>query len=113
MRKKSPFWIIIKPSLDKKGEAEIKGVADMEVMAEIHNKIMDQKMLKATSNINHNRNKTDDLIYADSRVTSHIINNPGKLKLIVPYKGYDKIFAGNGQGLQTSHIGNAALKNDY
>lgn len=58
-------------------------------------------------------NQIDDQIYADSGATSHIINNLGKLKSIVPYKGHDKIFAGNGQGLQISHIGNASLKTDY
>ena len=60
-----------------------------------------------------NLNQTDDQIYADSWATFHIINNPGKLKTIVPYKGHDKIFVGNGQGLQISHIGNTSLKIDY
>ena len=60
-----------------------------------------------------NLNQTDDQIYIDLEATSHIINNPGKLKTIIPYKGHDKIFVGNGQGLQISHIGNTSLKTYY
>lgn len=49
--------------------------------------------------------------YADSRATSYISNDPGKLNKISTYNGNDKIFVRNGQSLQTSHVVDISLNN--
>lgn len=39
-------------------------------------------------------------IYADSGATSHMMKDIGNFDQIIPYRGNDKIFIGNGHGLK-------------
>ena len=57
--------------------------------------------------------QTDKQIYADSSATAHMVNDLGKLDTILSYKGHDKIFVGNGQALNISHIGDISIKTDH
>ncbi|XP_075101859.1 uncharacterized protein LOC142177285 [Nicotiana tabacum] len=52
----------------------------------------------------------DSSLYAYSRATTHILNNPGKLAKTTSYKGNESIFVGNGDSLPISHIGEGKLK---
>ena len=55
----------------------------------------------------------DPNFYVDSGATTHITNDPGKMSQVIPYKGHDAIFVGNGEALRISHIGKARLKNKH
>ena len=55
----------------------------------------------------------DQHLYVDSGVSAHMVNDPGKLDKIFSYKGHDKIFVGNRQKLDISHIGNISIKTKY
>ena len=55
----------------------------------------------------------DPNFYVDSGVTTHITNDLGKMSQVIPYKGYDAIFVGNGEALRISHIGEARLKTKH
>ena len=52
----------------------------------------------------------DPNVYVDSGAITHITNDPGKMSQVIPYKGHDVIFVGNGKALRISHIGEARLK---
>lgn len=39
----------------------------------------------------------DPNFYAESKATSHMTNNAGKLDQLIAYKGSNKIFIGNGK----------------
>lgn len=67
---------------------------------------------KALAALNLNEGN-DPLLYADSGVTSHILNDPSKILTYQPYKGHEKIFVGNGNQLHISHIGQGKLTNGY
>lgn len=50
-------------------------------------------------------NEVDDTnIYADSGATSHVANDLGKFKSIRHYFGCDKMYVGNGKGLDITYI---------
>ena len=49
----------------------------------------------------------------DSGASAHMVNDPGKLDKSFSYKGHDKIFVGNGQKLDISHIENISIKTKY
>ena len=51
------------------------------------------------------RNEDDPNLYVDSGATTHMLNDTGKLMKLGPYKGNNKIFFGNGDCLNISHIG--------
>ena len=55
----------------------------------------------------------DPNFYVDSGATAHITNDPGKMSQVIPYKGHDVIFVGNGKALRISHIGEARLKTKH
>lgn len=55
----------------------------------------------------------DQHLYVDSGASAHMVNDPGKLDKIFSYKGHDKIFVGNGQKLDISHIENISIKTKY
>ena len=60
-----------------------------------------------------NEEENDPTFYVDSRATTHITINPGKMTQITPYKGNDAIFVGNGEALRISHIGETRLKTKH
>ena len=45
-------------------------------------------------------------LYADSRATTHMINNPGMISKLKPYNGKCRIYIGNDEKLNFSHVGN-------
>ena len=45
----------------------------------------------------------------DSRATTHITNDTGKLSYVEPYKSNDMIFTGNGNALPISHVGDTCV----
>lgn len=50
-------------------------------------------------------NEVDDTdIYVDSGATSHVANDLGKFKFIRHYFSCDKMYVGNGKGLNITHI---------
>ncbi|RVW77775.1 Retrovirus-related Pol polyprotein from transposon RE2 [Vitis vinifera] len=55
----------------------------------------------------------DPNFYVDSGATAHITNDPSKMSQVIPYKGHDAIFVGNGEALRISHIGEARLKTKH
>ena len=55
----------------------------------------------------------DQHLYVDSGASAHMVNDLGKLDKIFSYKGHDKIFVGNRQKLDISHIGNISIKTKY
>ncbi|KAK9214354.1 hypothetical protein WN944_006343 [Citrus x changshan-huyou] len=59
------------------------------------------------------QDRNDPKLYADWGATSHMTNNKGNIDKPVLYKGNDKRFVGNGQGLHITHVGNASLNTDY
>ena len=60
-----------------------------------------------------NEEDKDPNFYVDSRATTHITNDLGKITQVIPYKGHDVIFVGNGEALRISHIGEARLKTKH
>ena len=51
------------------------------------------------------KDEDDNALYADSRATTHILNNPGKVSKLKTYKGGDSLYVGNGDSLDITHIG--------
>lgn len=51
----------------------------------------------------------DPNIYADSRATAHMVNNPGVMSKLKHYNGTSSIYVGNGEKLNISHVGNSML----
>ena len=60
-----------------------------------------------------NEEDKDPNFYVDSGAITHIANDPGKMSQVIPYKGHDAIFVGNGEALRISHIGKARLKTKH
>ena len=60
-----------------------------------------------------NEEEKDPNFYVDSGATTHIKNGPGKMSQVIPYKGHDAIFVGNGEALRILHIGEARLKTKH
>ena len=60
-----------------------------------------------------NEEDKDPIFYMESGATTHITNDLGKMSQVIPYKGYDAIFVGNGEALRISHIGEARLKTKH
>ena len=60
-----------------------------------------------------NEEEKDPNFYVDSGATTHITNDPGKMSQVIPYKGHDAIFVGNGEALRISHIAEARLKTKH
>lgn len=48
--------------------------------------------------------ENDPMLYANSSATSHVVNNSGMISSTQPYKGTEKLYVGNGEGLQITHI---------
>ena len=60
-----------------------------------------------------NEEEKDTNFYVDLGATTHITNDLGKMSQVIPYKGLDAIFVGNGEALRISHIGEARLKTKH
>lgn len=57
--------------------------------------------------------KSDDdpNLYADLGAITHVLNNRGKISIIVPYKGNESIYVRNGESLNISHVGQGKIQN--
>ncbi|KAF8369725.1 hypothetical protein HHK36_032252 [Tetracentron sinense] len=51
----------------------------------------------------------DPAWYPDTRATSHMTNDSGKLYNITPYDGSDRVMVGNGNSLPIYHVGDALI----
>ena len=72
-----------------------------------------EEILQALAAMALHEEEKDPNFYVDSGATAHITNDPGKMSQVIPYKGHDAIFVGNGEALRISHIGEARLKTKH
>ena len=57
-----------------------------------------------------NEEVKDPNFYVDLGAKKKKKNDLGNMSQVIPYKGHDAIFFGNGEALRISHIGEARLK---
>lgn len=62
----------------------------------------------AVVNLQDTKNE-DNTMYVDSGASTHMINSPGNLSNLQPYKGSDKIVVGNGSELNITLVGSAEV----
>lgn len=67
-----------------------------------------EEIPKALAAINLNEG-FGPLMYVDLGATSHMLNDPDKVFSLQPYRGLGKIFVGNGNQLEISHIGQGKI----
>ena len=72
-----------------------------------------EEIPQALATMTLNEEDKDPNFYVDSGATTHITNDLGKMSQVIPYKGHDAIFVGNGEALRISHIGKARLKTKH
>lgn len=53
---------------------------------------------------------TDPNLYADSGASTHVISNTGTLFCVKPYIGIEKLYIGDGKGLNISHTVKHVIK---